>query len=77
MQENHSDTQSKELPKGCDLAIAAEAFYIVNMILAPGLGVLMLAWLYPHCKRNKAPPIALNHLRQTIHATRGPASPPP
>ena len=47
------------LPEGCDLAIAAEAFYIVNMVLAPGLGFMMLAALYPYCKRKRPPAIAL------------------
>ncbi len=57
------------LPEGCDLAIAAEAFYVVNMLLAPGLGFLMLAALYPYCKRKRPPVIALNHFRQAISAT--------
>ncbi|HID83454.1 MAG TPA: hypothetical protein EYH06_12885 [Chromatiales bacterium] len=57
------------LPEGCDLAIAAEAFYIVNMVLAPGLGFMMLAALYPYCKRKRPPAIAMNHLRQAISAT--------
>ena len=60
---------SEPLPKGCELAIAAEAFYVTNMVLAPGLGFLMLAVLYLHCSRKKAPPMALNHLRQTLAAT--------
>lgn len=58
-----------EMPKGCDLAIAAEAFYITNMILAPGLGFIMLLFLRMHCKTKNAPAIALNHLRQTLVAT--------
>jgi len=61
------DTQP--LPKGCELAIAAEAFYVTNMVLAPGLGFLMLTVLYFHCSRKKAPAMALNHLRQTLAAT--------
>lgn len=69
MQQQQAERQSPGLPEGCELAIAAEAFYIVNMILAPGLGVVMLAALYAHCKRRKASTIALNHLRQTMFAT--------
>jgi len=61
--------ESEPLPKGCELAIAAEAFYVTNMVLAPGLGFLMLAVLYLHCSRQKAPAMALNHLRQTLAAT--------
>ncbi len=59
----------EQLPAGCDLAIAAQAFYITNMLLAPGLGAGMLAFLYLHCARKKAPAIALNHLRQAVFAT--------
>ena len=58
-----------ELPQGCDLAIASEAFYITNMILAPGLGFIMLLFLRLHCKTRNAPAIAMNHLRQTMIAT--------
>ena len=39
------------------------------MIFAPGLGAGMLAFLYLHCVRKKAPAIALNHLRQAVFAT--------
>lgn len=63
------EESAESLPEGCDLAIAAEAFYIVNMVLAPGLGFLMLAVLYPYCKRKRPPAIAMNHLRQAISAT--------
>jgi uncharacterized Tic20 family protein len=59
----------QKLPEGCDLAIASQAFYIVNMLLAPGLGFLMLMALYPYCKRRRPPKIAMNHLRQAIAAT--------
>ncbi len=62
-------TEEEQLPAGCDLAIAAQAFYITNMLLAPGLGAGMLAMLYLHCARKKAPAIALNHLRQAVFAT--------
>jgi len=63
------EQSEQELPKGCELAIAAEAFYIVNMVLAPGLGFMMLAALYPYCKRKRPPAIVMNHLRQAISAT--------
>ena len=64
-----SDNTPEKLPEGCDLAIAAEAFYITNMALAPGLGFVMLLGLYFHCARKKASPVALNHLRQTLSAS--------
>ena len=64
-----SEQPVTELPEGCDLAIAAEAFYIVNMVLAPGLGFLMLAAVYPYCKKKRPPNITMNHLRQAISAT--------
>ncbi|MDJ0893174.1 MAG: hypothetical protein QNK18_18515 [Gammaproteobacteria bacterium] len=62
-------TEDEQLPAGCELAIAAQAFYITNMLLAPGLGAALLVFLYLHCARRKAPAIALNHLRQAIFAT--------
>lgn len=64
-----NDTGKETLPQGCELGIAAEAFYITNMILAPGLGFIMLVFLYFHCSRKHAPAFALNHLRQTLVAT--------
>jgi hypothetical protein len=62
-------TPETELPQGCELAIASEAFYITNMILAPGLGFVMLLFLQMHCKTRNAPAIALNHLRQALYAS--------
>ena len=67
--QTRNENMQESLPEGCDLAIAAEAFYIVNMVLAPGLGFLMLAALYPYCKKKRPPKIAMNHLRQAISAT--------
>ena len=64
-----NEAPSAPLPKGCEMAIAAEAFYVTNMVLAPGLGFLMLMMLYFHCSSKKAPAVALNHLRQTLAAT--------
>lgn len=70
MSESINTTATPEpLPKGCEMAIAAEAFYVTNMVLAPGLGFLMLMMLYFHCSRKEAPAMALNHLRQTLAAT--------
>lgn len=69
MQSSDHERAAPKLPAGCDLAIAAEAFYITNMVLAPGLGFIMLAFLYPYCLRRKAPAIAMDHLRQAMWAT--------
>lgn len=63
------EESAKSLPEGGELAIAAEAFYIVNMLLAPGLGFLMLAVLFLYSKRKRPPAIAMDHLRQVISAT--------
>ena len=42
-----------EVP-GRRLAIAAEGLYLANLLLAPGLAFLVLAWLYG--RRRRAPP---------------------
>ena len=67
MTTNHM--QDQDLPQGCELAMASEAFYITNMILAPGLGFIMLLFLHMHCKTRQASAFAMNHLRQTMVAT--------
>jgi uncharacterized membrane protein len=66
---NTENQQENELPQGCELAMASEAFYLTNMILAPGLGFIMLVFLYMHCQTRHASAFALNHLRQTMAAT--------
>lgn len=50
---------------GKDLAVKAEALYIINLMLAPGLGFLLLALLWRK-HRHDAPPLARNHLAQTF-----------
>lgn len=50
---------------GQPLAVAAEVLYLVNLMLAPGLGFAALAWLWLTRGRT-APPLARNHLRQTF-----------
>jgi len=47
------------------LAILAETLYLVNLMLAPGLAFLALAWLYLR-RRKTAGPLARNHLSQTL-----------
>jgi len=50
---------------GQSLAIAAEMLYLVNLMLAPGLAFLVLAWLWLK-RRHDAPPLARGHLDQTF-----------
>jgi hypothetical protein len=50
---------------GQALAITAEALYLVNLMLAPGIGFLALAWLWWR-RQGDAPQLARNHLRQTF-----------
>lgn len=51
--------------RGQPLAVTAEALYLVNMLPAPGLGFLVLVWLYLR-NRETAPSLALCHLWQAI-----------
>ncbi len=50
------------------IAVQAEALYLVNLLLAPGLGFICLLWL---ARRHANKPSALTrcHLRQTIVAS--------
>lgn len=56
---------SAESVKGGGVAIAAESLYLVNLLLAPGLGFLALLWLWRR-HRDNAPPLAASHLDQTL-----------
>ncbi|MDE2585225.1 MAG: hypothetical protein KGN39_07475 [Betaproteobacteria bacterium] len=47
------------------MAITAEALFLVNLMLAPGLGFLALAWLWRK-HRHSAPLLARQHLEQTF-----------
>jgi uncharacterized Tic20 family protein len=49
---------------GQNLAVLAEALYLINLLLLPGLAfaALFALWLK---NRNSAPPLARQHLRQT------------
>jgi hypothetical protein len=50
---------------GQTLAVTAETIYLLNLMLVPGLGFLVLAWLwFKHGQT--APSLAANHLRQTF-----------
>jgi uncharacterized membrane protein len=62
-----SDGDEGQVP-GQRLAIAAEALFLTNLMLAPGIAFLILVWLYfKHI--GKAPPLACCHLRQTFRAS--------
>ena len=50
---------------GVGVATAAESLYLVNLLLAPGLGFLALLWLWRR-SRDTAPALAASHLAQTV-----------
>lgn len=50
---------------GFAIAVAAEALYLVNLMLLPGLAFLVLLALWWRHRRD-APPLARIHLRQTL-----------
>ncbi len=56
--------QPQEVP-GQGLAVTAEALYLVNLMVAPGLGFLAIAWFWLK-RRQDAPPLARCHIDQTF-----------
>jgi len=50
---------------GKTLAVSAETLFLVNLLLLPGLGFAILLMLYL-AKKTGAPPLAANHLSQTV-----------
>lgn len=52
-------------PAGQSLAVAAESLYLVNLLLAPGLAFLAIAWLW-RTRRAGASPLARCHLDQAF-----------
>jgi len=50
---------------GKTLAVSAETLFLVNLLLLPGLGFAILFMLYL-AKKTGAPPLAANHLSQTV-----------
>ena len=63
-----SDNESGSNQAGQTLAVTAEALYIANLLLLPGLAFLFLLALW-HRHRYTAPPLARCHLAQTISAS--------
>jgi len=55
-------------PPGQGLATTAEALYLVNLLLLPGLGFLILLGLWWRV-HGSVPPLAASHLAQTINAS--------
>jgi len=56
---------SAELTEGAGVAVAAESLYLVNLLLAPGLGFVLLLALWWRARAG-APPLAAAHLAQTL-----------
>jgi hypothetical protein len=50
---------------GLRLAVAAEALFLANLLVAPGLAFAVLAVLWWH-QRHSAPPLARQHLWQAV-----------
>lgn len=53
---------------GRSTAVIAEALYLANLMLIPGLGFLVLLVLWWR-QRGQAPELARGHLRQTVAAS--------
>jgi len=53
---------------GTALATTAEALYLTNLLLVPGIAFAILVWLYMKHIDNAAP-LAQCHLRQTLSAS--------
>lgn len=58
----------KNDPDGRILATTAEALYLVNLLLLPVIGFILLIILYLK-EHSDAPPLAANHLIQTLSAS--------
>ena len=50
------------------LAVAAEALYLINLMLAPGVAFVLIAWLW-HTRRHSAHPVARVHLEQAFRVS--------
>lgn len=64
-----SEPEANSVPvAGQNLAVAAEALYLMNLLLLPGLAFGVLLVIYVR-QIHKAPPLAVCHLRQTLTAS--------
>ena len=65
----HSDVEPRNnKTSGQHLAVAAEALYLTNLLLLPGLAFVLLLWLFIK-NRNHHDTLARCHLLQTIIAS--------
>ena len=53
----------REEKAGQNLAVLAEALFLANLLLAPGIAFAILLWLWLRYK-DDAPPLARQHLKQ-------------
>lgn len=58
----------RELAPGPKLAIAAEALFLANLMIAPGVAFVLLVLLWAITRR-RADALTLNHLEQTVVAS--------
>lgn len=58
------ETDSQQ-PEGVTIAVTAEALFLVNLLLLPGIGFVLLLLLWRR-HRNGAPALAASHLAQTV-----------
>ncbi len=64
MPRSDDDFGFTEEKAGQNLAVLAEALFLINLLLAPGIGFAILLWLWLRHK-DSAPPLARQHLKQT------------
>ena len=60
--------EGSQSPPGQGLAVLAQALYLANLLLAPGLAFAALVWLYLR-RHASAPPLAQAHLGQALSAS--------
>jgi uncharacterized Tic20 family protein len=67
MRASANDDSGPDIP-GQRIAVSAEALYLANLLLLPGLALLALLVLWL-AQRRDLPPLARCHLRQTLLAS--------
>ena len=63
----HAASSDEDVP-GREIAVAAEALYLANLMLIPGIAFAALLVLWWR-ERGRAPALARNHLGQTLAAS--------
>ncbi len=63
MPRSDDDFGFTEEKAGQSLAVLAEALFLINLLLAPGIAFAILIWLWLRNK-DSAPPLARQHLKQ-------------